>query len=144
MRTYSFTDSTDHTVTYVDRKRWWWSLSLINPMLPLIGVFGFLATGQTFWLAVPLTLMFVVAPLLDWLFGEDQNNPPESLVPQLEEDRYYRVLTYLTVPLHYITFITVAVFCRHPDAALVGVSNVNGSDWLRGWLCHQYRPRTGA
>jgi alkane 1-monooxygenase len=54
--------------------------------------------------------MFVVAPLLDWLFGEDQNNPPESLVPQLEEDRYYRVLTYLTVPLHYITFITVAVF----------------------------------
>ncbi|CAE7149037.1 alkB1 [Symbiodinium necroappetens] len=110
MRTYSFTDSTDHTVTYVDRKRWWWSLSLINPMLPLIGVFGFLATGQTFWLAVPLTLMFVVAPLLDWLFGEDQNNPPESLVPQLEEDRYYRVLTYLTVPLHYITFITVAVF----------------------------------
>ncbi len=110
MRTYSITDSTDHTVTYVDRKRWWWSLSLINPMLPLIGVFGFLATGQSFWLAVPLTLMFVVAPLLDWLFGEDQNNPPESLVPQLEEDRYYRVLTYLTVPVHYITFITVAVF----------------------------------
>ncbi len=110
MRTYSVTDLKDQTITYVDRKRWWWVLSLINPTLPLISVFGFLATQQSFWLVVPLTLMFVVAPLLDLLLGEDQNNPPESLVPQLEEDRYYRVLTYLTVPLHYISFITVAIF----------------------------------
>jgi alkane 1-monooxygenase len=110
MRTYSIIDTNDQEVSYVDRKRWWWVLSLINPMLPLIGVFGFLASQQAFWLAVPLLLMFVVAPLLDLLLGEDQNNPPESLVPQLEDDRYYRVLTYLTVPLHYISFITVAIF----------------------------------
>ncbi|MCR9258749.1 MAG: alkane 1-monooxygenase [Pseudomonadaceae bacterium] len=110
MRNYSVIDANNQQVTYVDQKRWWWVLSLINPTLPLIGVLGFLATQQPFWLVAPLILMFVVAPLLDLLLGEDQNNPPESLVPQLEDDAYYRVLTYLTVPLHYIAFITVAVF----------------------------------
>ncbi|XOV82804.1 MAG: alkane 1-monooxygenase [bacterium] len=110
MRAYSIVETAGQIVTYTDRKRWWWTLSLINPLLPLIGVLGFLITGQSFWLAVPLVLMFVVAPMLDWMFGEDRNNPPEVLVPQLEEDRYYPVLTYLTVPLHYIAFISVAVF----------------------------------
>jgi len=54
--------------------------------------------------------MFIMGPELDWLFGEDENNPPEMLVPQLENDAYYRLLTYLTIPLHYLTFIAVAIW----------------------------------
>jgi len=110
MHSYSVELPDGHRESYTDGKRWWWLLSLVNPMLPLVGVAGYLATQQNLWLVVPLLLMFVVAPGLDWLLGEDQNNPPEAIVPQLEEDRYYRVLTYLTVPLHYMTFLVVAVF----------------------------------
>ncbi len=96
--------------TYIDRKRWWWTLSLANPLVPLLGVAGHWLTGAEGWLLVPLVIMFGLCPLFDWLFGEDENNPPEVLVPQLEEDAYYRWLTYLTVPLHYLTFIGVAVW----------------------------------
>jgi alkane 1-monooxygenase len=110
MHTYTIEVSDSYTETYTDRKRWWWCLSLMNPLIPLIGVGGYLATNDEIWLLVPLTLMFVLGPLLDWLFGEDENNPPEVLVPQLEEDTYYRILTYLTVPLHYVAFFAVAIF----------------------------------
>ena len=37
-----------------------------------------------------------------------QNNPPEELVPQLEADRYYRILTMLTVPLHFVVLGVMA------------------------------------
>ena len=100
----------DGTVTYTDRKRWWWFLSLVNPVIPLIGVCGYLLTNSELWLPVPLLLMFVLGPFLDWALGEDENNPPEVLVPQLEEDSYYRILTFLTVPLHYGAFLAVAIF----------------------------------
>ncbi len=108
--TYTIETPDNVQVAYTDRKRWWWLLSLANPLVPLVGIGGQLISGNELWLVVPLFLMFVMGPLLDWLFGEDENNPPEVLVPQLEEDRYYRVLTYLTVPLHYITFFSVAVW----------------------------------
>jgi alkane 1-monooxygenase len=42
------------------------------------------------------------------MFGEDFNNPPEEVVEKLEKERYYRVLTYLTVPMHYAALIVSA------------------------------------
>ncbi len=110
MHTYSTVTADGATESYTDRKRLWWTLSLLNPLVPLIGVAGHLTTGSELWLLAPLAIMFGLGPLLDWLFGEDENNPPEVLVPQLEEDAYYRWLTYLTVPLHYLTFFGVAVW----------------------------------
>jgi alkane 1-monooxygenase len=95
---------------YTDKKRWWWTLSLLNPLIPLLGIIVHFLTGNEVWLLAPLFIMFVMGPFLDWLFGEDENNPPESVVPQLEADSYYRILTYLTVPLHYLTFLSVAVW----------------------------------
>ena len=110
MTTYSIDTPDKGRVTYTDKKRGWWLLSLANPMIPLVGIVGHWLTGSQLWLLVPLAMMFIMGPALDWLFGEDENNPPEALVPQLEQDAYYRLLTYLTVPLHYFTFLTVAIW----------------------------------
>jgi alkane 1-monooxygenase len=49
-------------------------------------------------------------PLLDALIGEDRNNPPEAVVPQLEADRYYRWLTWATVPLHFVALVACAAW----------------------------------
>ena len=110
MTTYSIDTPDTGRVTYTDKKRGWWLLSLANPMIPLVGIVGHWLTSSQLWLLVPLAMMFIMGPALDWLFGEDENNPPEALVPQLEQDAYYRVLTYLTVPLHYFTFLAVAIW----------------------------------
>jgi len=69
-------------ITWQDRKRWAWSLSVVYPLMPV----------------------------LDALIGEDLNNPPEAVVPALEADRYYRWLTWATVPLHFVALIACAVW----------------------------------
>jgi len=120
MTTYSIDTPDTGRVNYTDKKRLWWLLSLANPLIPLVGIVGQYISGEESWLIVPLALMFVVGPLLDWVFGEDENNPPEILVPHLERDAYYRILTYLTVPLHYLTFIIVAVWVGTQNVGILG------------------------
>ena len=110
VHTYIIDTPDGSSVNYTDKKRIWWLLSLVNPLIPLAGLVGQHFSGSENWLFVPLALMFVMGPVLDWVFGEDENNPPEILVPQLEQDAYYRILTYLTVPLHYLTFVLVAIW----------------------------------
>ena len=85
------------------------------PLLPLLGIALHMLTGLTWVLAIPLLNSYVVIPLLDWILGSDTNNPPEEIVPQLEEDRYYRRLTWITVPLHLVTLIGIAWFVGTTD-----------------------------
>jgi len=95
-------------VTYRDRKRAWWLLSVVYPLLPFTGMAAHAATGRQIGLALPLLISYGLMPLLDALIGEDENNPPEGVVAQLEDDRYYRWLTWATVPLHFVALIGCA------------------------------------
>jgi alkane 1-monooxygenase len=63
MRSYAIESSDGNTVTYQDKKRWLWLLSLINPTVPLIGVIGHLLSGHELWLLMPVIVMFAVGPL---------------------------------------------------------------------------------
>ncbi len=105
---YSATTAEGRTLTWRDGKRLAWLLSVVYPLVPLLGVALHARTGQPAMLAVPLLIGYGLMPLLDALFGEDLNNPPEEVVPQLEADRYYRVLTWLTVPLYFVSLIVCA------------------------------------
>ncbi|MFN7641250.1 MAG: alkane 1-monooxygenase [bacterium] len=95
-------------VQYRDRKRWWWLLSVVYPLLPLTGIALHACTGEQIALGLPLLISYGLMPLLDFVIGEDRDNPPEAVVPQLEEDRYYRWLTWLTVPLHFVALVACA------------------------------------
>ncbi len=120
MQTYAIETPDQGTVTYQDKKRRFWLLSLLNPLIPFVGISGQYVTGNELWLLVPLGLMFILSPILDSWFGEDENNPPEALVPQLEQDLYYRILTYLTVPLHFIAFFGCAFWVGTQDLSWWG------------------------
>ena len=106
--TYHALDSRGAPVEYRDRKRAWWSLSVVYPLLPFAGLLGHALTGYQIALGLPLLISYGLMPLLDFLIGEDLNNPPEAVVPQLEDDRYYRWLTWATVPLHFIALLGCA------------------------------------
>jgi alkane 1-monooxygenase len=120
MQPYSIDTADRGRIIYTDKKRIWWLLSLVNPLIPLVGLAGQHYSGSELWLFVPLAFMFVLGPVFDWVFGEDENNPPEVLVPQLEQDVYYRILTYLTVPLHYMTFFAVAIWVGTQNLSVLG------------------------
>ena len=113
------------TVTYTDRRRWLWSLSLVWPLMPVAASWLAAASGQAAWFWATLVVWYGLVPIFDHLLPTDASNPPPAVVAQLEEDRYYRVLTYLTVPIHYFTLIYTAyvVGTQHlPWHAVVGLA----------------------
>jgi len=110
MKAYTFDDPELGQISYVDRKRYLWLLSVMFPLIPFVSMGLMLLTGKEWMLWAPLLFLYVMIPLLDYLFPNDSNNPPEQVVPQLEADAYYRVLNHLTVPLHFVTLIAGAWF----------------------------------
>ena len=108
-------------VRYVDRKRYLWLLSTLFPLIPLVGVSLVLWSGRQWMLWLPLAFVYLVIPLLDWLFPNDLSNPPEEVVPQLEADAYYRVLNHLTVPLHFVVLICGAWFVARQNLGWSGL-----------------------
>src|ERR1035438_5055566 len=105
---YVAVDAQGGRTVYRDRKRWWWLLSCVYPLLPFAGMAAQVATGREIALGLPLLISYGLMPLLDFFIGEDRNNPPEAVVARLEEDRYYRWLTWATVPLHFGALIGCA------------------------------------
>lgn len=90
---------------WVDRKRYLWMLGFTVMLLPLTGAQLAQATGWSifYWFA-PL-FIYTVIPLLDWAIGADPGNPPESAVPALEADAYYRAIVYIAVGLEYAIWV---------------------------------------
>ena len=102
MKAYTGVLENGQAIHYVDKKRWLWMLSVLYPLQPFVVIGLHAGTGAEAWFVLPFIINYGLAPLLDWLLGEDSNNPPEEVVMQLEQDRYYRRLTYAVVPLHFI------------------------------------------
>jgi len=91
---------------WADPKRFLW---LLGPAVPLIGVVMltvFMQTKAVWTLWFVVGLVHVAIPMLDWLFGEDAENPPDSALQGLENDRYYSWVLYVFVPLQ----LAVTVF----------------------------------
>jgi len=95
-------------LTWTDSKRYLWPLGAGVMGLPMIGLALFLLTGYTAWLWLPPVILYVVIPAMDWIFGEDSSNPPESAMPALAADRYYRWAIFAAVPAYLASWGTMA------------------------------------
>jgi alkane 1-monooxygenase len=73
-------------------------------------------------------------PIIDYLVGADANNPPESAVADLERDRYYRILTYITVPVHYVILIAAAWYAATQPMSALSFVGLTLSVGLAGGL----------
>ena len=93
---YTFTGPDGQIQQWRDRKRLGWAMSVVYPLLPLLGLWAHQATGAQILLGLPLLISYGLMPLLDFLIGEDENNPPEAVVDQLDFPSFpqsgYRVL----------------------------------------------------
>jgi alkane 1-monooxygenase len=121
MKTYVAYDEEGEEIRYRDGKRWLWLASFLYPLVALSGIGAYALTGSEWVLALPLLITYVLTPLADAITGVDRNNPPEEVVPQLEADLYYRVLTWATVPLHFVVLIALAWFTGVTPLSPLGV-----------------------
>ncbi len=120
MKGYTATLANGEAIYYTDRKRWLWLLSVLYPLEPFLGIWLHWITGNELWLLLPVLLNYGIGPILDWLLGEDRNNPPDEVVMQLDQDPYYRRLTYAAVPLHYVSLVGVAWYAATAGLSAVG------------------------
>lgn len=85
-----------------DPKRHLWILGLIAPSSALLPSQLVLHTGLVaFWWVGPIIVLIVI-PVLDWVIGDDGNNPRDEDYELLSNDRYYRWCTYLFLPIQLI------------------------------------------
>ena len=120
MKGFTGTLPNGEAIHYVDRKRWLWMLSVLFPLQAFISIWLHARTGNEAWLFLGLLTNYGFAPIIDWILGEDRNNPPEEVVMQLDRDVYYRRLTYAIVPLHFITFLGGAWYAGATDLSWFG------------------------
>jgi len=105
--------------TWRDGKRYAWLLGLIVPSLPFIAWFWVELTGLgVFWWFGPI-LVFGIFSILDVIVGKDADNPPDSIIKWLEQDRYYRWCTYAFIPVQYAGLVFACWMWSHGDLTTV-------------------------
>lgn len=87
-----------------DRKLLLWPLALIVPLLPLRAAALADQWGVVGWWS-SLLIIFGVFPLVDTVLWRDRRNVPETDEARVGAARYYRVLTYLYIPLQYASLV---------------------------------------
>src|SRR3954469_7346290 len=88
-----------------DAKRYLWLIGAVVPLFLFAGWGLVNLTGLgLFWWIGPMVI-YVVIPVLDLVIGSDPTNPPDDVVAWLEQDRYYRWVTYAFLPLQYLGLI---------------------------------------
>ncbi len=115
---------------YRDRKRYAWLLSVLVPCIIGFGPALMMLTGDARALWLPVITFYGLAPVIDFFLGEDLSNPPESAVPALDADLYYRWITFLLVPVLWAGFIFSAWFVATyelPWHGLVAMVLITGS-----------------
>ncbi len=103
-------------------KRYLWLLSVVYPLFPVYAITLHWSTGQAFWLGLPLLLTFGLVPVLDAILGQDPSTPVAEQIPMLNEDHFFRRLTWVTAPLHLVTFVV--------SVAYAATANLSLGEWL--------------
>ena len=102
-------------VRWRDRKRYAWLLGAVIPTVPFLAWGLVTWTGlDAFWFFGPV-FVFVLIPLVDLVVGRDPDSPPEEALEALEEDRYYRWVTYAFIPLQYVCLFWTAWMISRPQ-----------------------------
>jgi alkane 1-monooxygenase len=93
------------TVQWRDRKRYLWIIGAIVPLIPP-AIWGLhtLVESDLVWYFGPF-FVFVIVPLTDLVVGRDGENPPDEVLEQLEDVRYYRWITYAFIPLQVVGLV---------------------------------------
>ncbi|GAC57797.1 alkane-1-monooxygenase [Gordonia hirsuta DSM 44140 = NBRC 16056] len=109
-------------VEWRDKKRYLWLLGLIPPTALFVAMgliaalnwvghtldWGWMQSFTPVWWWIGPILLYILLPILDRFFGPDGQNPPDELIEQLENDKYYRYCTYAYIPLQIASLIFAA------------------------------------
>ncbi|MDE2078126.1 MAG: alkane 1-monooxygenase [Burkholderiales bacterium] len=150
------------TSAWTDNKRYVWQLGMAVPILAAVGLWSIWQFHAAYGMWALFVFFYVCIPVMDWVVGEDRENPPDSMVKELESDRYYSWILYAFVPLQYGVFLFGCYLAATADLAwydmlglMIGVGIVGGfgintahelghkKDTLDRWLARICLAQTG-
>ncbi|HNI71312.1 MAG TPA: hypothetical protein PLO27_08320, partial [Marmoricola sp.] len=108
------------TEKWKDKKRYLWLFGLVVPSLAFLGFGMYVVTGWGAWLWLGPIIILIVVPSIDLSLGLDRSNPPDDMIEALENDKYYRWITFIYLPIQYLGLI----------GAMWAVSGGNPAAWL--------------
>ncbi|UTW58075.1 alkane 1-monooxygenase [Kordiimonas sp. SCSIO 12603] len=117
---------------YVDGKKWFWPLATILGFLPVASMWVYLQTGSEAWLWSSPLFFYVLVPIIETFFGEDENNPPREAIPALRDDPFYRWAAFSALPVSYLNWIVGAWFIATQDLSLNGYIAILVANGLMG------------
>ncbi|HTM84021.1 MAG TPA: fatty acid desaturase, partial [Mycobacterium sp.] len=95
------------------------SLFVMLPIMWGLNQFGWHTAAQApVWIG-PF-LIYVLLPILDLRFGPDGQNPPDDVIAELENDKYYRYCTYAYIPFQYLSVIVGAYLFTASNLSWLG------------------------
>ncbi|MBM7365626.1 alkane 1-monooxygenase [Gordonia hydrophobica] len=122
-------------VEWRDKKRHLWLLGLVPPTAVFLATgfvalfnamsdslgWGWLSTVSPAWWWIGPILIYVLLPILDIFFGPDGQNPPEEVMEQLENDKYYRYCTYVYIPFQMVSIVFACYLWTASDLHWLGI-----------------------
>src|SRR6201747_503189 len=114
------------TAQWKDSKRYLWLIGLVVPSLAFIAFGMFQLTGWSVWLWIAPIIILGVVPTIDLVAGLDRSNPPDDVIERLEQDKYYRWITYVFLPIQYIGFLGAFIWIAKPE--WLGVAELSTFD----------------
>ena len=93
------------TEAWKDKKRYLWLIGLVVPSLAFVAFGGYAVTGWGAWLWLGPVVILGIVPAIDLIAGLDRSNPPDDAIEALENDKYYRWITYAFLPVQYAGFV---------------------------------------
>jgi alkane 1-monooxygenase len=110
---------TEATGQWRDRKRYLWLIGLVVPSLAFLAIGLHEATGWGVWFWIGPIVILVIVPLIDLCTGLDRSNPPDDMIARLENDRYYRWITFAYLPVQYLGFAAAFWLIAHGPLSTV-------------------------
>ncbi|HWJ81233.1 MAG TPA: fatty acid desaturase [Nocardioides sp.] len=122
------------TEIWKDKKRYLWLLGLMVPGFGIMAVVGYLYTDWWWLLLAGPILVNAIIPVLDLMLGLDPSNPPDDVIEQLENDKYYRWVVYMYLPLQFLILFAGAAVIGDINPVRWATDLVGATGWVTDHL----------
>jgi alkane 1-monooxygenase len=122
------------TEAWKDKKRSLWLLGLMVPGFGILAVVAYAYTDWWWLLLAGPALVNVIIPVFDLIFGLDSSNPPDEVIESLENDKYYRWVIYLFLPLQFFILWAVMYLITRGNPILAVTDLLHVTDWAAAHL----------
>ena len=118
MKLYSIYHEKKGLIQYRDKKRTLACICFLSATSSIFYIFVSEDRSRSSFCCSSFSELFAIIPILDWMIGSDSSNPPEEIVPLLEEDKYYRYFNISNCSHAFHSLDCMCMACWDPYAII--------------------------